>query len=551
MQEKSLSLPFPALRVGVFLLSLGTSFDFVQAAGSHGFLQAYSGPQTCAACHSTAFAEIMDTSHWTWEHTDPGTGERLGKNRVINNFCIAIASNEPRCTSCHIGLGYNDSSFYFGDPSKVDCLVCHDTTGTYKKTPTAAGLPDPAVDLLHVARSVGKSSRATCGACHFFGGGGDAVKHGDLDSTLKQPTRAVDVHMGTDGADMSCATCHVPLGTNGRGHHKFLGSHYTQAETEEVLSCENCHGAAPHENSLRNQHAQRVACQTCHIPAFARGGRATKMTWDWSTAGVKGPDGKPLVTKDANGNPTYDGMKGTFTWQANVVPDYVWFNGEVDYVTIAEQIDPAGVVRMTSPGGDIDDHRARIYPVKRFTGRQPYDAVRRTFVIPHLFPLSGGDTAAYWKGYNWTNAVVAGMSYAGLPFSGELGFVDTEMFWIQNHMVAPKEQALQCADCHVPRGRLDFAGLGYPAERAAALQTLRGFEIGTIKLSTPSSDVSLKWTGTPGNRYQVQVSSDLLFWADAPDGERTPGAVPEELNWVEKSASGGGARFYRILRVAE
>ena len=39
-------------------------------------------------------------------------------------------------------------------------------------------------------RSVGPTSRATCGACHFFGGGGDHIKHGDLDSSLTAPKRA-------------------------------------------------------------------------------------------------------------------------------------------------------------------------------------------------------------------------------------------------------------------------------------------------------------------------------------------------------------------------
>jgi hypothetical protein len=50
-------------------------------------------------------------------------------------------------------------------------------------------------DLAKVAQKVGKTSRDTCGACHFFGGGGDAVKHGDLDSSLKKPGKYLDVHM--------------------------------------------------------------------------------------------------------------------------------------------------------------------------------------------------------------------------------------------------------------------------------------------------------------------------------------------------------------------
>jgi hypothetical protein len=34
------------------------------------------------------------------------------------------------------------------------------------------------------------------------------------------------------------------------------------------------------------------------------------------------------------------------------------------------------------------------------------------------------------------------MKSVGLPFSGDIGFVETEMYWPVNHMVAPKEQAV-------------------------------------------------------------------------------------------------------------
>ena len=42
----------------------------------------------------------------------------------------------------------------------------------------------------------------------------------------------------------------------------------------------------------------------------------------------------------------------------------------------------------------------------------------------------------------------------GEEFSGEYGFVETEYFWPITHMVAPKEKALDCADCHERDGRL-------------------------------------------------------------------------------------------------
>ena len=52
----------------------------------------------------------------------------------------------------------------------------------------------------------------------------------------------------------------------------------------------------------------------------------------------------------------------------------------------------------------------------------------------------------------------------GLPYSGEYGFAETWMYWPSTHMVQPKENALQCADCHSDEGRLDWQALGYPGD---------------------------------------------------------------------------------------
>ena len=38
------------------------------------------------------------------------------------------------------------------------------------------------------------------------------------------------------------------------------------------------------------------------------------------------------------------------------------------------------------------------------------------------------------------------------------------MYWPTTHMVQPKENALQCNDCHSPEGRLDWQALGYPGD---------------------------------------------------------------------------------------
>ena len=76
-------------------------------------------------------------------------------------------------------------------------------------------------------------------------------------------------------------------------------------------------------------------------------------------------------------------------------------------------------------------------------------------------PLLAADkkgVGAYWKDFNWQAASKEGMKIAGLPFSGKVSFIRTEMNWPINHMVSSKENSLKCNDCHTrDNGRL--AGL--------------------------------------------------------------------------------------------
>ena len=46
------------------------------------------------------------------------------------------------------------------------------------------------------------------------------------------------------------------------------------------------------------------------------------------------------------------------------------------------------------------------------------------------------------------------MKAAGAEFSGEYGFLETSMHWPLSHMIAPKEESLDCASCHSKNGRL-------------------------------------------------------------------------------------------------
>ncbi len=415
--------------------------------------------ETCLSCHVDAAKEVMHTTHWTWEFVNETTGQTLGKKNVINDFCIATSSNEPRCTSCHVGYGWEDQSFDFNAQENVDCLVCHDTTGTYKKVPTGAGMPAEDVDLSLIAQNVGETSRETCGACHFYGGGGDEVKHGDLDSSLIAPDYELDVHMDAEGLDFTCATCHAT------DNHEIPGSRYSM-DAEDWKGCEDCH-TNPHTLSILNDHAEKIACQTCHIPEFARGDIPTKLTWDWSTAGKKDENGNLLIIKDEEGNITYHGLKGEFTWGENVIPEYLWFNGTVEYTLLGDTIDPQQSVKINNFIGDKNDPDSKIWPVKHFSGKQVYDSGYNTLVVPHLF---GKDDTAYWGNFDWGKSVEAGMAYVNMPYSGEYGFVETDMYWPITHMVAPASEALHCQDCHTAEdSRLDFAALGYTDEEALRL----------------------------------------------------------------------------------
>jgi len=455
-----------------------------------------SGPEVtkaCLSCHTEAAKQVLGSIHWTWQFKHPTTGQLLGKRHVINSFCGNVVTNEPRCTSCHAGYGWKDQSFDFSSEQNVDCLACHDTTGTYVKWADGAGHPlyEPRItgskfgvypkelvtrlengkfrhdppDLSKVARNIGKPDRQVCGLCHFYGGGGDNVKHGDLSSVLNAPERHIDVHMSPDGANMVCTDCHTAHG------HEWPGSRYLGTVKDErkpipgfrrphVVNCDSCHTRTPHDlTTLRgiklNNHTDRVACQTCHIPEFARGGVATKTWWDWSTIG-KLKDGKPYSETGPLGRETYVSQKGDFRWEKDVVPTYAFWNGVVEYTLLGEKIDPESIVSINRTHGEADDAKSVIYPFKRMLGRQAYDKVHKHLLLNKVY---GPDTdTALWTGFDYAKSLAAGMAATDVPFSGQYGFVNTEMWWPTTHMVAPAEEALGCDSCHARDGRLASLG---------------------------------------------------------------------------------------------
>ena len=90
---------------------------------------------------------------------------------------------------------------------------------------------------------------------------------------------------------------------------------------------------------------------------------------------------------------------------------------------------------------------------------QPYDAENRYL----MQPVTAGE-GGFWREFNWDQAIRLGSEVTGMDYSGKYGFAATAMYWPQTHMVAPKEQALQCKSCHCEQGCIDWESIGYPGD---------------------------------------------------------------------------------------
>ena len=428
-----------------------------------------SGPeitQACLSCHTEAESQFKQTIHWTWS----ADGVKGKGAFSLNNYCISTNKmTDKGCLSCHPGWNKAVQS--------VNCLVCHgqkeiNWEEAFEDLKAFSESNDPSEkaiaeeirnNIREAATSVGLPGRKNCGSCHFYGGGGDGVKHGDLDTSLVKPNKALDVHMGVDGQDFNCTRCHTTK------RHNIAGRIYTvpAATTRKSLveddlitkiTCESCHTSTPHQaGSKPNDHTDKVACQTCHIPTFARV-NPTKMSWDWSKSGQL-KDGKPYKTKDAFGKDSYLSIKGEMRWEKDVLPTYLWFNGSIDGLTARDPVDPGSVVSLSHPVGKREDPNSRIFPFKVHRGVQPYDKIHKTLLAPHLSGNMG-----YWKTLDWQSALGTGQKALGLPFSGEFDFVETRYVFPTTHMVAPKDHVVRCSECHVRKeGRMaDLAGFYMP-----------------------------------------------------------------------------------------
>ena len=430
------------------------------------YFKHYEGTKTCLKCHMDEAKALFHSQHYQWKGKAPAIvdsdGKELGKINTINDFCtnpeanwIGIVRNSrgeilsKGCSKCHAGLGLKPSSKETeAQLENIDCLICHASGYRRDLYPIGDGgwrwkpiLWKNQEGLDSVSKRISLPTRTTCLRCHSGSGGGPNFKRGDLEYALNDCTPDFDVHMAADGGNMQCIDCHAGQDHRVRGRGADLSG---SDMPSRPLACDNadCHGPSPHEADVLNAHTARVACQTCHLPTFAKAD-ATDMVRDWS---------KPHYNEAA------DKWSATITLEKDVTPAYAWYNG-----TTWEQLPrravrtlPDGAVGMMVPQGDRNDPKARIAPFKLHRGRMPVLDGKNwivPIVVEEFFADGNIDKAV-------TNAAADMYGVKDAAYH----WVNTERYMGLYHEVVPAAKALQCLDCHAPHGRLDWKALGYDGD---------------------------------------------------------------------------------------
>lgn len=437
----------------------------------------------CLECHASEGIDSVNSLHGMMAKPTPHVTNMTRDSQKlmeINTFCSYPDPNmaAAACLGCHPTLG----KFENLAAADIDCLRCHndaykrmfppepdpanhinvvdwegtaktyvpadrdDTTGEFYVVFNWGAMPGlTATDLI---AGVHRPTTTTCLSCHAKAGGGDWTKRGDLGLSTNDPSSAEDVHLASvanGGAGLSCSSCHTATS------HEIPGRGIDLRPTEggSVKACVDCHvgmdsgggHAAAGKSPEPDRHVARVACQSCHIPAFGKGG-ATELWRNWLT-----PHWNQAL---CNGQGAWVGEEHKV---ANVVPDHVFFNGN-SYVyalgQILDHVDPiSGLTMMADAHGSIGDAlgTSKLVPIKRHQSNMAVmssgtDAGK---VIP--FDV----TWQFMTGLS-DEAAERGKAFAGYSGSHEWKNLEAEM--AINHGVSPAASVADCTNCH--HARKDF-----------------------------------------------------------------------------------------------
>ena len=129
-----------------------------------------------------------------------------------------------------------------------------------------------AITIDEAAQTVHRPERINCLQCHAKAGGGDAVKRGALTIAHFPATSSTAVSTSTCRwlvATSSARPATSPPGTGSRAGVRIC----VHPIPPRIVECSNCHGSmanGEHEGQDIDRHTARVACQTCHIPVYAK-----------------------------------------------------------------------------------------------------------------------------------------------------------------------------------------------------------------------------------------------------------------------------------------
>lgn len=398
------------------------------------FVQVQDVTAACLVCHPKQGEDILHSSHWTWKRQRLIDGEQqtFSKNNGLTTFAIAAGANPSQCLTCHISTNLLDERFDPTAPVNIDCLVCHDSTGMYKRTTN--GIAEKQ-DLEYIAQQVDMPRPENCLTCHGTGAklAGQKIHHG-----IER-----DIHLIGQGGSLSCQSCHPS-----EGRHQLVRELVSQPGVQQAKGCAVCHTDAPHKQRQLNEHAEIISCQTCHIPTYGTDNPAL-VAWNWISQG-------PLTLyqhqKDA---PAPLLMDNGITQAYNMQPVYLWDDGSDSVYTRGMKTKKDGVTILQTPSKR--SAASKIAPFSAMQGTQLIDAKYRYLISP----VFSEDGTLRLSPAGIKEAATRGMQQLRLPFSGAFHFTTTTTYRNLNHGVTNTENALGCMDCHGRQGRINWQTLGY------------------------------------------------------------------------------------------
>jgi hypothetical protein len=452
------------------------------------------------------------------------------------------------CGQCHIGGQYQAPlgemmPFYSttqDEKDAIDCLICHSVAYDMNQKQVIEdpnGLKRWKQDRsMKSAVSVTRPTSQSCLRCHQHNFGGDIYVDNDnpsfmqsLLNTGKERPRVLhpgskrgtpitptwDVHAA---AGMDCIDCHTT-----HGHYIAKGQHTTTMMANDLpdveVSCTKCHTDEPHNFEdedlayFYNDHAEFIACQTCHIPSLH----------------------EDNVTMRDFGESEYEDHEGIYIYHDKVKKNqpgegiaYTWWNGDATFLgnPIGENRSKNGLFKFYNPDHKWPEYEnynydkwyedvmrpiaqkkpSKLYAMKRFNGRQhidlanmgPFGGMFVPYNLPAYYKDGDTDKAASTEMDKSMMKMMYGYMFKFYMLDKFIGFMDdgsgdqisgwntgsyqdvkdmknVSPRWIPSDAMLEishsirKNGALTCVRCHSKDSVLDWEYLGYTTDEIEEL----------------------------------------------------------------------------------